>query len=385
MYIQRFYHHLEKHIQPGKVLILYGPRQVGKTTLIQDYLKRTNLRCKFDSGDLLKTQHILSSQDLEKIQEYVRGYDLIVLDEAQNIPHIGIGLKIITDLIPSIQVIATGSSSFELAGQVGEPLTGRKTTLTLFPLSQLELQALFNPYELKQKLAEFLVFGSYPAVVSAPDKKQKEREIREIIDSYLLKDILEFEKVKSSKLLIDLLRLLAFQIGSEVSLSELGQKLGIDYKTVARYLGLLEKSFVLYNVRGYSGNLRKEVTNKSKYYFYDVGIRNGLIANFNDFELRNDAGQLWENFLMLERLKKQKYSEMYVNNYFWRTWDHKEVDLIEERDGKLYGYEFKWGNKQPKPPKDWLQTYSNAEYTVINRENYLDFVADDANFTTAAP
>jgi hypothetical protein len=385
MYIQRFYHHLEKHIQPGKVLILYGPRQVGKTTLIQDYLKRTNLRCKFDSGDLLKTQHILSSQDLEKIQEYVRGYDLIVLDEAQNIPHIGIGLKIITDLIPSIQVIATGSSSFELAGQVGEPLTGRKTTLTLFPLSQLELQALFNPYELKQKLAEFLVFGSYPAVVSAPDKKQKEREIREIIDSYLLKDILEFEKVKSSKLLIDLLRLLAFQIGSEVSLSELGQKLGIDYKTVARYLDLLEKSFVLYNVRGYSGNLRKEVTNKSKYYFYDVGIRNGLIANFNDFELRNDAGQLWENFLMLERLKKQKYSEMYVNNYFWRTWDHKEVDLIEERDGKLYGYEFKWGNKQPKPPKDWLQTYSNAEYTVINRENYLDFVADDAYFTTMAP
>lgn len=385
MYIQRFYHHLEKHIEPGKVLILYGPRQVGKTTLIQDYLKRTNLRCKFDSGDLLKTQHILSSQDLEKIQEYVRGYDLIVLDEAQNIPHIGIGLKIITDLIPSIQVIATGSSSFELAGQVGEPLTGRKTTLTLFPLSQLELQALFNPYELKQQLVEFLVFGSYPAVVAAPDKKRKEREIREIIDSYLLKDILEFEKVKSSKLLVDLLRLLAFQIGSEVSLSELGQKLGIDYKTVARYLDLLEKSFVLYNVRGYSGNLQKEVTNKSKYYFYDVGIRNGLIANFNDFELRNDAGQLWENFLMLERLKKQKYSEMYVNNYFWRTWDHKEVDLIEERDGKLYGYEFKWGNKQPKPPKDWLQTYSNAEYTVINRENYLDFVADDAYFTTMAP
>lgn len=186
--------------------------------------------------------------------------------------------------------------------------------------------------------------------------------------------MLEFEKVKSSKTLVDLLRLLAFQIGSDVSLNELGQKLQIDHKTVARYLDLLEKSFVLYNLRGYSRNLRKEVTSKSKYFFFDTGIRNGLIANFNDLELRDDVGQLWENFLVMERLKKQTYQEIYANNYFWRTWDQKEVDFIEEREGRLYGYEFKWGTKIPKAPRDWLDTYENATFQVINQDNYLEFV-----------
>ncbi len=242
MFIQRYFNQLEQYLYQGKVLIIYGPRRVGKTTLIQEYLSRTNVRYKFDSGDLLKTQHILSSQDLEKIREYVQDYDLIVLDEAQNIPNIGVGLKIIADLIPSVQVIATGSSSFELAGQVGEPLTGRKTTITLFPLSQLELRSLYNPFELKQMLPEFLIFGSYPSVVATSDKKQKRREIQEIIDSYLLKDIFEFENIKHSKILVDLLRMLAFQIGSELSLSEIGQQFGINYKTVARYLDLLEKA-----------------------------------------------------------------------------------------------------------------------------------------------
>lgn len=374
MHIHRYYDHLDQYLSSDKALIIFGPRQAGKTTLIRNYLSNTNFRSKIESGDLLKTQHILSSQDLKTIQEYVHGYDLIVLDEAQNIPNIGIGVKIIVDLIPKVRVIATGSSSFELAGQVGEPLTGRKRTLTLFPVSQLELRSQYNPYDLKQKLPDFLIYGSYPAIVATNDTNAKAREIQEIIDSYLLKDVLEFEKVKSSKTLVDLLRLLAFQIGSEVSLNELGQKLQIDHKTVARYLDLLEKSFVLYNLRGYSRNLRKEVTSKSKYYFFDTGIRNGLIANFNDLELRDDVGQLWENFLVMERLKKQTYQEIYANNYFWRTWDQKEVDFIEEREGRLYGYEFKWGTKIPKAPRDWLDTYENATFQVINQDNYLEFV-----------
>lgn len=374
MHIHRYYDHLDQYLSSDKALIIFGPRQAGKTTLIRNYLSNTNFRSKIESGDLLKTQHILSSQDLKTIQEYVHGYDLIVLDEAQNIPNIGIGVKIIVDLIPKVRVIATGSSSFELAGQVGEPLTGRKRTLTLFPVSQLELRSQYNPYDLKQKLPDFLIYGSYPAIVATNDTNAKAREIQEIIDSYLLKDVLEFEKVKSSKTLVDLLRLLAFQIGSDVSLNELGQKLQIDHKTVARYLDLLEKSFVLYNLRGYSRNLRKEVTSKSKYFFFDTGIRNGLIANFNDLELRDDVGQLWENFLVMERLKKQTYQEIYANNYFWRTWDQKEVDFIEEREGRLYGYEFKWGTKIPKAPRDWLDTYENATFQVINQDNYLEFV-----------
>lgn len=242
------------------------------------------------------------------------------------------------DQVPGLRVIATGSSSFELAGQIGEPLTGRKKTITLYPISQLELKDQTNIIELKQQLENYLVYGSYPDVVSAATQNDKRELINEITHSYLLRDILELDKVKNSKVLLDLLRLLAFQIGSEVSHSELAQKLGIDTKTVSRYLDILEKGFVVYNLRGFSRSLRNEITKKSKYYFYDVGIRNALIANFNSLSLRNDLGGLWENFLMIERLKKQSYLPIYSNNYFWRTWEKKEIDLIEEREGKLFGY-----------------------------------------------
>lgn len=198
--------------------------------------------------------------------------------------------------------------------------------------------------------------------------------LNEIFQSYLLKDVLELEKVKSSKILLDLLRLLAFQTGSEVSLSELAQSVGIDYKTVARYLDLFEKSFVIYNLRGFSRNLRKEITKKSKYYFYDTGIRNAIISNFNGLELRNDTGALWENFLFMERLKKRAYQNIYANAYFWKTWDRKEIDLVEEREGKLFGYEFKWGNKKIRALKEWKKTYPEAELEIISKENYLGFV-----------
>lgn len=374
MKLPRIYQNLAHYLKPHKALIIYGPRQVGKTTLLQDFLASTPLKYKLDSGDNIKTQTTLSSSDFRVIKEYAEGYELIAIDEAQKIPHIGEGLKILVDQLPALTIIVTGSSSFELSGQVGEPLTGRKITLTLYPISQMELNQLYNKHELKGQLEQWLIYGGYPEVVSLKKKAEKIQLLNEIMQSYLLKDILELEKVKSSKILLDLLRLLAFQIGSAVSLTEIAQQLGIDYKTVARYLDLLEKAFVIFNLRGFSRNLRNEITKKSKYYFYDNGIRNAIVSNFNALELRNDIGALWENFLLMERLKKQSYKNIYANSYFWRTWDLKEIDFLEEREGKLYGYEFKWGNKLTQAPKEWLKTYTNAEFQTINQGNYLEFI-----------
>lgn len=376
MIIPRFYNDLNQYLRPNKVLVIFGSRQVGKTTLLKNFLSKNagNFKYRLDSGYDIRIQEILGSSDFEKILEYARGYQLIAIDEAQKIANIGRGLKILVDEIPGIKIIVTGSSSFGLAGQIGEPLTGRKITLTLFPISQIELGGLYNNYELKNQLEKYLIYGNYPEVASTDDLKEKKRILDELVGSYLLKDILELERVKSSKVLLDLLRLLAFQIGNEVSLSELGRQLEIDNKTVARYLDLFEKSFVLYNLRGFSRNLRKEITKKSKYYFYDNGVRNAIIANFNPAEIRDDVGKLWENFIVAERLKKQSYRKIYANNYFWRTWDRKEIDWIEEREGKLFGYEIKWNKKKAKEPKIWRETYKNAEYRVINQENYLEFV-----------
>lgn len=374
MQIPRFYQDLDKYLQQGRVLIIYGPRQSGKTTLLKQYLSTTKFKYKLDSGDNVLTQQILSSQDFNQILEYVAGYEILAIDEAQRIPNVGSALKILVDHAPHLRIIATGSSSFELAGQVGEPLTGRKRTIILFPISQIELAKLSNAYELKMQLPERLILGSYPAVVAAGAKDEKITILREIANSYLLKDVLEMEKVKGAKILLDLLRLLAFQVGNEVSLFEIGRQLGLNSKTVGRYLDILEKVFVIFNLRGFSKNLRKEITKKNKYYFYDNGIRNAVISNFNGLDMRDDVGKLWENFLASERLKKQAYKDIFANNYFWRTYDQKEIDWVEEREGKLFGYEFKWGEKKTRPPRDWLKTYSNASYEVIDKSNFLEFI-----------
>lgn len=376
MRIPRFYDDLEKYLKPNKVLIIFGPRRVGKTTLLNDFLANCKLNYKLDSGDNIKTREILSSQGFDVLKKYAAGYDLIAIDEAQRISNVGYGLKILVDQIPGIKIIATGSSSFELSGQVGEPLTGRKNTIVLYPVAQLELEKTKNRFDLENELAQYLIFGGYPEAIVARNDKERAKILEEIVNSYLLKDILEMDRVKGSKLLLDLLRLVAFQIGQEISLSELGRQLGIDRKTVSRYLDLFEKSFVLYNLRGYSRNLRKEITKKSKYYFYDNGVRNAVISNFNGLNLRDDFGALWENFLVSERLKRNSYRETFSNNYFWRTWDQKEVDFVEEREGKLFGYEFKWGDRTAsKSNKDeWLAAYAEASLETINSKNYQDFI-----------
>ena len=371
----RKYEPLDQHIQPGKVLLIYGPRRVGKTTLLQSFLKSTPLKYKVDSGDNIHTQEVLSSQDFKKILSYAEGYDLLAIDEAQNIPNIGMGLKIIVDQMPGLRVIVTGSSSFELAGQVGEPLTGRKKTLTLYPLAQSELLSVHNRFELKSRLEDYLVYGTYPEVLLASTRREKIEVITEIVSSYLVKDILAFERVKNSKILLDLLKLLAFQMGSEVSLSEIGTQLGVDYKTIQRYLDLLEKAFVLIRLGGFSRNLRNEVTNKSKYFFMDNGIRNALIAQFNELDKRNDLGPLWENFFFIERLKYRTYQSIHANLYFWRTYNQQEIDIVEERDGNLYGYETKWSaGKIVNAPKDWRAAYPEAEFNMVTPENYQDFI-----------
>ena len=367
---------LDSLLAPGKALIIYGPRRAGKTTLLKSYLVSCGLRYRLETGDDVRMQHLLGSGDLKQIIAFAEGFDMIAIDEAQQIPGIGMGLKILVDQLPDLRIIATGSSSFDLAGAVGEPLTGRKRTLKLFPISQMELKHTFNNYDLRQHLEEYLVYGSYPEIVVTQGRKEKIELLEELAGSYLLKDVLALERIRSSRTLVDLLKLIAFQVGSEVSLNELATQVKLDVKTVGRYLDILEKSFVIVRVGGFSRNLRSEITSKAKYYFLDNGVRNAVIGQYNLLNSRNDIGALWENFVVSERLKKRSYTGIYGTFHFWRTYDGKEIDYVEERDGGLFGFECKWSSQQRcKPPKKWLEAYQGATFEVVTPENYLDFVA----------
>ncbi len=284
-------------------------------------------------------------------------------------------MKIIHDQIPNIKVIVTGSSSLELANEVNEPLTGRKIIFNLFPISYQELLAQFNSFELRDSLETRLIYGGYPEIFSLENNEQKRIYLIELSNSYLYKDILQLATIKKSNRITDLLRLLAYQIGSEVSLSEISCNLNLDKETVARYIDLLEKSFVIFQIGGFNRNLRKEVSKMDKIYFYDLGIRNIVIDNFKQLKDRNDVGQLWENFLISERMKYIEYSGKYVAIYFWITYTGAELDYIEESNDFLFGYEFKWGNKKSNVPKTWKETYPNTELKLINKENFLNFVS----------
>lgn len=366
---------LEKHLKKGKVLVIYGARQVGKTTLMKKLLRETSFRHAFYTGDDFTFAADFGKCDLRIIQNIVQGLDILVIDEAQKIENIGTALKLVVDHFPDKYVIVTGSSSFDLANSTEEALTGRKTIVTLYPISFQEIAESSTPYEATKRLDELLIYGSYPEVASLTSLSEKENRITEIANSYLIRDILEFQLLKRSQTVMDLLKLLAFQIGSQVSTVELGKQLGLDYKTVQRYLDLLEKSFVLISLGGFSRNLRKEVSKMNMYYFMDLGIRNAVIANFNPLHLRNDVGQLWENFMVLERMKLNAYAEKKANYYYWRTYDQKDVDLIEESGGTLRGFEFKWNpTKKAKAPKDWLNTYDQATWELISRENFTDII-----------
>jgi uncharacterized protein len=375
MYVEQYQlNNLIKQIKPNKVAIVYGPRRVGKTTLIKKYLENKK-NYLLVSGEDIFIHDILSSGSIEKLKNFIGTKDLIVIDEAQFIPNIGLNLKLIVDHIPNIKVIATGSSTFDLAKNVGEPLTGRKNCIKMFPISQIELNNIEDPSQTNANLESRLIYGAYPEIILSKDNSLKQEYLHELISSYLFKDILAFEGIKKSKKIIDLLTLLAFQIGKECSHNELATQLGINKNTIEKYLDLLEQVFVIVNLRGFSRNLRKEVTKSSRYYFVDNGIRNALINNFNPISIRNDIGELWENYLIIERIKKQEYKKIWSNNYFWRTYDQKEIDWIEERDGKLFCYEFKWNKLIKNPPKLWVDTYPNSSYECINKDCYLNFIS----------
>lgn len=360
--------------QSNKIIILYGARQVGKTTLIKAILKNDSDKVLEINADQIKYRDILSSTDLTQIKRLVSGYDLLFIDEAQQVPDIGLNLKIISDNIPELKIIATGSSSFELANKISEPLTGRKWTFTLFPISLLELSEFKNPFELDSELSDFLTFGMYPEVFSYENRLDKMDYLKEIVESFLYKDLLTLSQIKNAGKIYELLQLLAYQIGSPVSYSELGRKLGLSTDTVISYIDLLEKVFVIFRLPGFSRNLRKEITKNKKIYFYDTGIRNVVIEDFSLPEKRPDIGALWENFIISERIKRNKYKRAHTNSYFWRTYTGAELDYIEESSGKLSGFEIKWKKKKAKVPKSWIENYESADFNVVNAENYQNFV-----------
>jgi uncharacterized protein len=372
---QRQLNNLKTSLKPGKVVVIYGARRTGKTTLLKEFLTGETGQYLLVSGEDITVQSYLSSQSLEKLRAFVGSNRLLVVDEAQKVQNIGLNLKLIVDHIPDIRIIATGSSSFDLARSIGEPLTGRKTTLIQYPLAQLEINTIEQHHETSARLENRLVFGTYPEVVLLDDNREREQYLKEIVSSYLYKDILELEGIRQSAKIGRLLQLIAFQIGKEVSYTELGTSLGMSKNTVDHYLDLLEKAFVIQRLGGFSRNLRNEVTKNSRYYFIDNGVRNAIINNFNPVELRNDVGELWGNYLIMERMKRQEYLREPANNYFWRTYTKKELDLVEEHGGRLYGYEMKWGKATPRPPKEWITAYPEAAWQLINRENYLEFIA----------
>jgi uncharacterized protein len=366
---------LTKFILPQKVLIIYGPRRSGKTTLLKHLLEKITEKNIFVTGDDITIQEYLSSQSLEKLKSFIGDKKLIIIDEAQRIKNIGLNLKLIVDNIPNVKIIATGSSSFDLSKMIGEPLTGRKFTFKMFPIAQLELNNIQTIAETEAKLEERLIFGSYPEVITTINREQKIIYLREIVNSYLYKDILELDGIRNSDKILKLLQMLAFQIGKEVSYTELGTQLGMSKNTSERYLDLLEKSFVIFKLRGFNRNLRKEISKNPRYYFLDIGIRNALINNFNLLSLRNDIGMLWENYIIAERIKKQEYLNLASNNYFWRTYSKQEIDFVEERDGSLYAYEIKWKDDKMKVPLEWKNNYPNSHFEVITKNNYLKFIS----------
>ena len=356
----------------GKVLIIYGPRQVGKTTLAK-ILMSENQGALYLNCERPEVWEVLRSRNLERIMSYLGNTRMVVFDEAQKVPGIGELLKLLIDTYPDTQYIASGSSSFNLISDLSEPLTGRNIKFMLYPLSLRELSHTFDPFSMDEKLPELLRFGSYPDIVNRSES-EKIRLLGELTSDYLFRDVLNFENIRKSDVLVSLLKAIALQIGQEVSFREVSGLLRLSVDTVQKYIQLLEKSFVIFSLTSFSRNLRKEIGTSRKYFFYDLGIRNSLINNFNPPELRADAGQLWENYCILERIRHNQAVGRNVNYYFWRTYDQKEIDLIEETGGMLTAFEIKWKSQKLKPVKDFLNAYPGSEFHLICKENYREFL-----------
>jgi hypothetical protein len=364
---------IEKELFRGNIIIVYGARQVGKTTLVKQIIENSKEKSKYLNCEILSIKDQLKDPEPEKIKFFLGDAKLVVLDEAQSIENIGLILKVLIDTYPNIQIIATGSSSFDLANKINEPLTGRSLEFKLYPLSIQELKESKDLFDVESKLEKLLVFGSYPEVFLL-DKEDAIQKLDQISSNYLFKDILSYDGLKKPTILVKLLKALALQVGNEVNYNELSNSLDIDGKTVEKYIDLLEKCFIIFKLSAFSRNLRKEISKSVKIYFYDLGIRNSLIQNYNPLEIRNDAGALWENFCIIERIKMNRYNNIYANYYFWRTYTQKEIDLIEEKEGKLLAFEMKWGKSLKAAPKEFLEEYKNSNFEIINRNNYYKFL-----------
>lgn len=358
-------------LNKNKAIIIIGARQTGKTTLLKQLFKTKDVL--WLDADEQDVRELFNQSSSTQFKVLFKKYKIIIVDEAQRIKDVGLKFKLITDQLKDKQLIATGSSSFELSNKLNEPLTGRKWEYMLYPFSFAEMVEANGLLEEKRLLKHRLIYGYYPDVVNNPGD---EKEIlKQLSDSYLYKDILMWQNIKKPEKLVKLLQALALQLGNEVSYNELGKTIGLDNQTIEKYIQLLEKSFVIYRLRSFSRNLRTELKKSQKIYFYDNGIRNALIANFNLPSLRQDIGALWENFIITERIKHTHYNNIWANKYFWRTHSQQEIDYIEERDGKLFAYEFKWGKKAKAfIPKTFTKAYIETEFKIINQDNFTDFI-----------
>lgn len=367
--------HIEKLLFKEKVIVIYGARQVGKTTLVQEIQKKYFEKSLYLNCDEPDIRNSLANKTSTELKNILGNNKFVVIDEAQRVENIGLTLKLITDNFPNIQIIATGSSSFELSNKISEPLTGRKYEFYLYPFSWQELSQKYSPLELNRLLENRIIFGMYPEIINKPE--ENELNLKSIAQSYLYKDVLQFQEIKNSDLLYKLLQALALQIGNEVSYNELANLVEIDKITVARYIRILEQAFVIFRLNPFSHNLRTELKKMRKIYFYDTGIRNALINNLNPLNLRTDKGALWENFIISERIKFNAQQKS-VNIYFWRTQQKQEIDYIEKSGENLSAYEFKWNdNKKVRAPKSWTENYQNAEFQVITPKNYQNFLTPD--------
>lgn len=361
-------------ILPNKAVLIFGARRVGKTILLRQIIDKFEGKVLLLNGEDLDSVSILNEKSISNYSHILDGVNLLAIDEAQAIPDIGSKLKLIVDEMPGINVVATGSSSFDLLNKAGEPLVGRSALFYLTPFSQREIGQVENALETRQNLESRLIYGSYPEVVTMSGYNNKAQYLGDIVNAYLLKDILSIDGLKNSGKMKDLLRLIAFQVGNEVSYDELGKQLGMSKNTVEKYLDLLSKVFVVFRLGGFSRNLRKEVVKAGKWYFYDNGIRNAIIGNFGPVSIRQDVGSLWENYLISERVKQNLNERLNKEFYFWRTYDGQEIDLIEETSDSLTALEFKWGDKTPVVPKAFGIAYPEASFSVVNRDNYLRFL-----------
>ncbi|MEZ0608377.1 ATP-binding protein [Fibrella sp. WM1] len=365
---------LASQLRSNKVILLVGARRVGKTVLMNQLADSFDGPTLLLNGDDLSTADLLNDRRVASYRRWLGDTTLLLIDEAQVIPEVGRALKLLIDSFPALTIFATGSSAFELTNRTGEPLVGRQLTYTLYPLAQSELSTSETYLQTRDRLPDRLIFGSYPDVVRLRNTDERIDYLKSMVSSYLLKDILLFEQVRNAHKLLQLLQLVAHQVGSEVSYDELSRQLQIDRNTVVRYLDLLSKVFILFRLGGYSNNLRKEVTKSSKWYFFDNGIRNALINNFSLPNQRTDVGALWENYLIAERIKRNAYQRSQATPYFWRTYDQQELDWLEESNGLLNGFEIKWNTNRVRFPKAFQTAYPTASLSVVNPDNYLDFI-----------